>query len=298
MPKVNGPSRPNLEEAKADLALLLAAATKEDLLRVAAQLKASVKSEPTRCVRAHGEKFRCVVRVGKKKTYGKVRATRAEASLDIDAKGLRSSSRFYDEETEIPKPNFKDVSKISHEVATHLPYELRHRRENLLFTTVSSDMCERAGLADLFLRAANIGALRRKAKEEEAAKTRKTRKTRIFVEDEEDAKMPRSFVKEEEGCWRAYVFLPAGEEVAGPKRLNHEDAEDDLRLVLEAEPENVQGVAAAIRQAEIYRKQSEEDEEVHGPNQCPRGSISPMYSAAVQNRACAKKKKGIASIKN
>jgi len=194
-PKINGPTRPDEREAKLDVASLLAAG-KEDVRRVAAQLKASVKSQPTTNVRSRGQKFRCVVRVGKKKTYGKVRATREEASLDIDAKGLRSSSRFYDEETEIPKPNFKDVSKISHEVATHLPYELRHRREKWLFTTVSSDMCERAGLPDLFQRAANIGALRRKAKEEEAAKTRKTKKTRIFVEDEEDAKMPRSFVKE------------------------------------------------------------------------------------------------------
>ena len=36
MPKVNVSTRPSQQEAKADLALLLAAATKEDLLRVAA----------------------------------------------------------------------------------------------------------------------------------------------------------------------------------------------------------------------------------------------------------------------
>ena len=46
-----------------------------------------------------------------------------------------------------------------------------------------------------------------------------------------------------EGFWRAYVFLPSGEEFEGPIRLSHEDAQDDLLKLRDAGPEYADAVA-------------------------------------------------------
>ena len=80
IPKVNGPSRRNPEDAAADLIKLLAV-SREDLHRLASDLKDAAKKKT--CVEKHGQGWRSVVRVGKKIAHGPVRATQDVAERDV-----------------------------------------------------------------------------------------------------------------------------------------------------------------------------------------------------------------------
>ena len=76
IPKVNGPSKRNPEDAAADLIKLLAV-SREDLHRLASDLKDAAKKKT--CIEKHGQGWRSVVRVGKKIVRGPVRATQDAA---------------------------------------------------------------------------------------------------------------------------------------------------------------------------------------------------------------------------
>ena len=81
IPKVNGPSRRNREDANADLIKLLVASC-EDLHRVASELRDVAKKKKP-CVEKHGQGWRSVVRVRKKIAHGPVRATQDAAGRDV-----------------------------------------------------------------------------------------------------------------------------------------------------------------------------------------------------------------------
>ena len=76
IPKVNGPSRRNPEDAAADLIKLLAA-SREDLHRLASDLKDAAKKKT--CVEKHGQGWRSGVRVGKHILRGPVSLCQGQA---------------------------------------------------------------------------------------------------------------------------------------------------------------------------------------------------------------------------
>ena len=160
IPKVNGPSRRNPEDAAADLIKLLAV-SREDLHRLASDLKDAAKKKT--CVEKHGQGWRSVVRVGKKIVRGPVRATQDVAERDvISSQGERCMSSFFDAVAEIPKANYEDNTQFTHPDLEPYPVYLPHSSEGLPYTTASSDLIPQ--LASLLTSATQISAKLRQQK--------------------------------------------------------------------------------------------------------------------------------------
>ena len=187
IPKVSGPSRRNREDADADPIKLLAA-SREDLHRVASELKDVAKKKT--CVEKHGQGWRSVVRVGKKIVRGPVRATQDVAERDvISSQGERCMSSFFDAVAEIPKANYEDNTQFTHPDLEPYPVYLPHSSEGLPYTTVSSDLIPQ--LASLLTSATQISAKLRQQKTFAAEASAKMNK-----EEEEEVRMDHEFLSE------------------------------------------------------------------------------------------------------